>query len=308
MKKSMKNEMEKDMKKDMKVLSFFDTDTSTLTYIVFDEKTKDAIVIDPVLDYDPESSKYRTESVDKVVNFINKNKLDLHYNLETHAHADHLSGSQFIKESFPKSKLAIGKNIQSVQRKFKHIFNFKEFNENGIQFDLLLEDNSEIQAGTLSIKVLFTPGHTPACSSYFINNEVVFTGDVLFMHDYGTGRCDFPGGSSEAMYDSVTKRLYTLPDHIKVYVGHDYKPGGREVQYESTIGQQKELNPQLNATTTKEAFIEMRDTRDSTLKSPRLLLQSLQVNIDAGHLPTPEENGVGYLKMPLRKKDDPSKK
>ena len=290
----------------MKIKHFFDEDTSTLTYIVYDSITKDAVVIDPVLDYDPASSKYKTESVDNVIQFINKNNFNLHYILETHAHADHLSGSQFIKQAFPKSKLAIGKNIQLVQSKFKHIFNFKDFNENGIQFDQLLEDESIFQAGTLSIKAMFTPGHTPACSSYLINNEAVFTGDVLFMHDYGTGRCDFPGGSSEMMYDSVTKRLYTLPDHTKVFVGHDYKPGGREVRYESTIGQQKKHNPQLNGTTTKEAFIKTRDKRDSTLKSPRLLLQSLQVNIDAGNLPSPEDNGVRYLKMPFRKTDKPS--
>lgn len=290
----------------MNIKTFFDPDTSTLTYIVYDSATKDAVVIDPVLDYDPGSSKYNTESVDNVIQFINKKYLNLHYILETHAHADHLSGSQFLKRAFPESKLAIGKNIKLVQSKFKHIFNFKDFNESGIQFDLLLEDESVVKAGTLSIKVMFTPGHTPACSSYFINNEAVFTGDVLFMHDYGTGRCDFPGGSSETMYNSVTERLYILPDYIKVFVGHDYKPGGRDVQYESTIGQQKKKNPQLNETTTKEEFIKMRDNRDSTLKSPKLLLQSLQVNIDAGNLPSPEDNGVGYLKMPLRKSDSPS--
>jgi glyoxylase-like metal-dependent hydrolase (beta-lactamase superfamily II) len=188
-----------------------------------------------------------------------------------------------------------------VQKTFKHIFNFKDFNENGIQFDLLLADNSIIQAGTLSIKILFTPGHTPACASYLINDKAVFTGDVLFMHDYGTGRCDFPGGSAESMYDSVTNRLYTLPDKIEVFVGHDYKPGGRDVRYQSTIGQQKKLNPQLNEKTSKSEFIAMRNGRDSGLKSPRLLLQSLQVNIDAGHLPGAEDNGSRYLKIPLRK-------
>lgn len=286
----------------MKIETFFDEDTSTLTYIVYDEQSKDAIVIDPVLDYDPASSKYTTISIDKAVNFLTSHSLKLHYIMETHAHADHLSGSQFVKEIFPSAKITIGANIKLVQKTFKHIFNFKEFNESGIQFDLLLEDNSEIQAGTLSIKTMFTPGHTPACSSYLINNKAVFTGDVLFMHDYGTGRCDFPGGSSETMYDSVTKRLYTLSDDTEVFVGHDYKPGGRDVRYKSTIGQQKELNPQLNAKTSKEEFMAMRDTRDSSLKSPRLLLQSLQVNIDAGQLPVPEDNGARYLKMPIRKK------
>lgn len=284
----------------MKIQSFFDQDTSTLTYVVYDDATKDAILIDPVLDYDPAASKYSTTSVDKAVDFLVTRNLKLHYILETHAHADHLSGSQFIKEKYPDSKLAIGANIQNVQKTFKHVFNFKQFNENGIQFDLLLKDNEELQAGTLQIKTLNTPGHTPACVSYLINEKAVFTGDVLFMHDYGTGRCDFPGGSAADMYDSVTKRLYTLPDSTDVYVGHDYLPSGREVQYQSTIGQQKALNPQLNGTISKEEFIKNRDSRDSTLKSPRLLLQSLQVNIDAGNLPKPEENGSRYLKIPFR--------
>jgi glyoxylase-like metal-dependent hydrolase (beta-lactamase superfamily II) len=286
----------------MQIKTFFDNDTSTLSYVVYDEKTKDSLIIDPVLNYDPASSKYSTESVDLVLNFINEQTLTVHYILETHAHADHLTGAQFLKEKLPQAKLAIGENITKVQSKFKHIFNFKEFNENGVQFDMLLKDNSTIHAGSISIKILFTPGHTPACSSYLINNEAVFSGDVLFMDDYGTGRCDFPGGSSADMYDSVTKRLYTLPDHTKVYVGHDYKPGGRELRYESSISKQKTSNPQLNQHTTKEEFIKNRDARDKTLTSPRLLLQSLQVNIDAGHLPKEEDNGNSYLKIPLRKK------
>ncbi len=285
----------------MIITSFFDEDTSTLTYIVHDPITNDAVIIDPVLDYDPKASTYSTTSVDKVMNHVSANQLKVHYILETHAHADHLSGAQFLKQKLPSATLAIGKNIQLVQKEFKHIFNFKDFNENGIQFDELLDDNACFNAGSLTIKVMFTPGHTPACSSYVINDEAVFTGDVLFMQDYGTGRCDFPGGSASAMYDSVTQRLYTLPDSTKVFVGHDYKPGGREVQYESTIGDQKKHNLHLNASTTKEAFVTLRETRDKTLTAPRLLLQSLQVNIDGGTLPQPETNGMSYLKIPLRK-------
>ena len=286
----------------MKVQHFYDSDTSTLTYVVFDAKTRDAIVIDPVLNYDSDSSHYKTESVDSVDDFLKKKKLKLHYIMETHAHADHLTGAQFLKEKYPKSKIVIGKNIKLVQKQFKHIFNFKEFNENGVQFDKLLDEHEEIYAGSLKVYVLFTPGHTPACSSYVINDKAVFTGDVLFMHDAGTGRCDFPGGSSEEMYDSIATKLYTLADDVKVYVGHDYRPGGREMKFESTIGIQKKENPFLNATTSKDDFISFRDERDKTLRSPKLLLQSLQVNIDAGNLPEPEKNGVGYLKIPLRKK------
>ncbi|MGC6366701.1 MAG: MBL fold metallo-hydrolase [Candidatus Marinamargulisbacteria bacterium] len=284
----------------MKVNAFFDEDTSTLTYVVYDETTNDAVVIDPVLDYDPASSKYDLTSVNSIIEFVKAKELTVHYILETHAHADHLTGSQFLKPLLGNPKVAIGANIKKVQSTFKTIFNFKDFNENGVQFDELFDDQTTFHAGSLRIHVMFTPGHTPACSSYYINESAVFTGDALFMHDYGTGRCDFPGGSSADLYDSVMNRLYTLPDDTKVFVGHDYQPNGRAVQYESTIGLEKSKNPQLGADTTKDEFISFRDGRDATLKSPRLLLQSLQVNIDAGHLPPPEDNGSSYLKMPLR--------
>jgi glyoxylase-like metal-dependent hydrolase (beta-lactamase superfamily II) len=290
------------MKNIHRVESFFDDNTATLTYVVYDNQTKDAVIIDPVLDYDAATSTFSKESIDKVVGFVTKNKLTVHFILETHAHADHLSGSQFLKETFEEANLLIGAKITDVQSAFKHIFNVKDFNENGIQFDKLLNDNEVVCAGSLEIKTLYTPGHTPACVSYVINNTSVFTGDVLFMHDYGTGRCDFPGGSAEEMYESITQRLYTLSDDTKVYVGHDYCPGGRSVQYESTIGVEKKQNPHLNKNTTKEDFVEKRKKRDKTLKSPKLLLQSLQVNIDAGNLPSPENNGTRYLKIPLRKK------
>ena len=280
--------------------AFYDDVTATLTYVVYDENTKDAVVIDPVLDYEPHASNYSTESIDKVDEFIKTQGLKLHFILESHAHADHLTGSQFLKERYPEAVLGIGANIKLVQKSFKHVFNFKECNENGVQFDRLFGDNEVFHAGSLTIKVLYTPGHTPACVSYLINDGAVFTGDVLFMHDYGTGRCDFPGGSSEAMFDSVTQRLYTLPDDVKVYVGHDYKPGGRDVQYESTIGEQKRSNPQLDGRISKAEFVANRDSRDATLKAPRLLLQSLQVNIEAGVLPAPEDNGKRYLKMPIK--------
>lgn len=286
----------------MNVKAYFDPATYTLTYIVWDETTQDAVIIDPVLDYDPASSTYSTESLDAVVTFVKETNLNVHYILETHAHADHLTGSQFLKAEFPNSKIGIGQNITKVQKTFKHVFNFKEFNENGVQFDLLLKDGESVQAGNLSITVLDTPGHTPACVSYYINSEAVFTGDALFMHDYGTGRCDFPGGDSTALYQSVSNKLYTLPDDTKVYVGHDYQPEGRDVQYESTIGLQKEKNPQLKGTTTESEFVQMRDTRDATLKAPTLLLQSLQVNIEAGKLPAKEDNGARYLKIPFRAK------
>lgn len=283
----------------MQIKTFFDKDTFTLTYIVWDEKTKQAVIIDPVLNYEPCSSKISKESVNHVCDFLKQEKIDLLYILETHAHADHLSGAQHIKKQYPHSKICIGENITKVQTVFKDVFNFTDLPTDGSQFDILLSENTVLKVGDLSIKVIFTPGHTPACASYLIE-DALFTGDALFMPDYGTGRCDFPLGSAENLYDSVTQKIYTLPEKTRVFVGHDYLPNGRELAYESTVAQQKEQNIQLNVQTSKEEFIRFRNGRDSTLAPPRLLLSSIQTNIRAGHFADPEENGTSYLKIPLR--------
>lgn len=283
-----------------RIQPYFDERTYTLTYVVYDDETKDAVIIDPVLDYDPSASAMWTESADLAINFVKEQGLNLHYVLETHAHADHLSGAQRIKESFPEAKTAIGARITEVQALFKKVFNLPaEFPTDGSQFDRLLEDNEVLEAGVLRIKTLFTPGHTPACASYLVNEESVFTGDALFMPDYGTGRCDFPGGSSAALYESVTERLYTLPETVRTFVGHDYQPGGRPVAYQATIAEQKESNVQLPAARSREEFTARRDARDATLAAPKLLLQSLQVNIDAGSLPPAENNEKVYLRIPV---------
>ncbi|MFU8805779.1 MAG: MBL fold metallo-hydrolase, partial [Bradymonadaceae bacterium] len=206
-----------------KIQPFFDERTYTLTYVVYDNETRDAVVIDPVLDYEPGPSAIWTESVDQAVDFLKEKDLKLHYILETHAHADHLSGAQRIKGHFPEALTAIGARITEVQKLFKGVFNLPdEFPADGRQFDRLLEDGEILEAGAIKLETIFTPGHTPACASYLVNEENVFTGDALFMPDYGTGRCDFPGGSSAALYCSVTERLYTLPDHVRTFVGHDY--------------------------------------------------------------------------------------
>ncbi|MFP5520336.1 MAG: MBL fold metallo-hydrolase [Bdellovibrionia bacterium] len=281
------------------VRAFFDPATYTLTYVVYDKATKDAVIIDPVWDYDPAASVLNDKSVKDVVQFISEEKLNPHYVLETHAHADHLSGSQIFKKYYPNIKVAIGENITEVQKVFKMLFNLEaQFDTEGKQFDLLLKDKSTLTAGSLKIETIFTPGHTPACASFVIG-DTVFTGDALFMPDYGTGRCDFPAGSSEALYDSV-KKLYQLPDETRVFVGHDYQPGGRGVEYETTIGESKRNNIQIKAETTKQDFVDFRNRRDKTLAAPKLLLPSVQVNINAGKLPQAENNGVPYLKIPLR--------
>ncbi|HEY5928249.1 MAG TPA: MBL fold metallo-hydrolase [Kofleriaceae bacterium] len=281
----------------MQIHPFFDPDTFTLTYVVFDLASRDAVVIDPVLDYDVLASKTSTKSLEQVAAFVRERELRVHYVLETHAHADHLSGSQWLKEHFS-AKIAIGERIREVQETFKDVLDLPHLSTDGSQFDRLLKDGDVVEAGTLRIEVIATPGHTPACVTYKIG-DVLFTGDALFMHDYGTGRADFPRGSADALYDSVAKRLYTLPDTMRVHPGHDYQPGGREVAWETTIGRSKQENPQLKATTTKPEFVAMRSARDRTLKAPRLLYPSVQINIDAGRLPPKHANGRRYLITPL---------
>jgi glyoxylase-like metal-dependent hydrolase (beta-lactamase superfamily II) len=282
------------------VKSFFDPQTWTGTYLVWDPASGDAIVIDPVLDYDPAASHVSRTSVDEVAAFVKAKGLSLHLALDTHAHADHLSGSQALKAHFPDLRVAIGSGIRTVQATFKAVFNLgEEFATDGRQFDILLEDDSLRSAGTVEVRTLFTPGHTPACVSYLIG-DALFTGDTLFMPDYGTGRCDFPGGNAATLYDSVIRRLYTLPDHTRVFVGHDYPPGGRAVALESTIEVQRRANIHLRADITREAFVQLRTVRDRTLSAPRLLLPSVQFNMRAGMAPPPESNGVSYLKIPLR--------
>lgn len=282
------------------VKEFFDKATWTLTYVVFDSKTKDAVVIDPVWDYDPAASKMSRQSADEVLDYLKRNHLKVHYILETHAHADHVTGSQILKSKLPGAKVGIGAKITDVQKVFKKVFNLDpDFKTDGSQFDLLLEEGKPLMAGSLTIETIFTPGHTPACGTYIIGDSV-FTGDALFMPDYGTGRCDFPAGSAEDLYHSVHDKIYTLPDHYRVFVGHDYLPNGRALAFESTIGEEKVKNIQLKAETTKDQFVSFRTNRDKILAAPRLLLPSVQVNIDAGHLPKAESNGTSYLKIPVR--------
>ena len=280
------------------VKTFFDPATFTLTYIVYDQETKDAIVIDPVLDYDPAGSKIEKVSLEKVLDFLENENLNLRYILDTHAHADHLSGSAQLKKNYPNAKIGIGENIKKVQETFSDIYNLKDFNVNGVQFDELFKDGEEVSAGSISFKIINTPGHTPACISYHIEDKV-FTGDALFMPDFGTGRCDFPMGSAKDLYHSVHEKLYSLPDETEIYVGHDYQPGGRALEFKTTVKESKVKNIHIKAETSEEEFVEFREKRDKTLSPPRLLLPSIQINIDGGKLPVEEDNGKRYLKIPL---------
>ena len=282
----------------MKIEAIYDPATFTLTYVVYDPTTRDAVVIDPVLDYDPLASTTSTASMDRLLAFLRKEDLRVHYTLETHAHADHLSGSQYLKRHGG-AKIGIGASITKVQRVFAGVFDLPpDFAVDGSQFDVLLHDKDVLSAGSLSISVIATPGHTPACVTYKVE-DAIFTGDALFIEDYGTGRCDFPEGSADALYTSVHDSLYALPDATRVFVGHDYQPAGRALRWETTIGASKQSNIQLKGGTSREEFVKLRTTRDSTLAAPRLLYPSVQVNIDGGRLPKPRANGLRYLTVPL---------
>jgi glyoxylase-like metal-dependent hydrolase (beta-lactamase superfamily II) len=282
----------------MDIRAFFDPATFTLTYVVFDPKTRDAVIIDPVLDFDPVAAQTSISSVESVVTFVRAEGLRTHYVLETHAHADHLSSSQLLKRRLD-ARIAIGERITEVQEAFKGIFDLgPDFRCDGSQFDRLLRDGETLEAGSLRIEVLATPGHTPACVSFRIE-DAVFVGDALFIEDSGTGRCDFPRGSASELYHSVHERLYALPDTTRVLVGHDYQPGGRELRYETTIAASKRSNIQLRVGTTLEEYVAFRQARDATLTPPRLLFQSVQVNVQAGRLPAVHADGRRYLTIPL---------
>ena len=281
----------------MEIRAFFDEPTYTLTYLVWDPATKDAVVIDPVLDYDPLASQTSTKSTDELGAAIDQHGLKLRWVLETHAHADHLSSSQLLKRRY-EAPVAIGARIVEVQQTFKPVFGLgDDFATDGSQFDKLLADGEVLEAGSLKIEVIATPGHTPACVTYKIE-DAIFTGDALFMDDYGTGRCDFPRGSAEQLYDSIHGRLYQLPDATRVFVGHDYLPN-RPMAYETTIAKSKANNPQLRGDTSRAQFVEFRTKRDKTLRPPRLIFQSVQVNADAGHLPKAGPDGIRHLRLPL---------
>lgn len=281
----------------MRIEPFFDARTWTVTYVVWDPDTRDAVVIDPVLDFEPASGRAWRESVDKVAAFVAGHGLTLRAVLETHAHADHLTGAQALKERFG-APVLIGADITAVQKVFAPVFDL-DVPTDGSQFDHLLQDGERYAAGSLTVEAIHTPGHTPACMSFKIR-DAVFTGDALFMPDYGVGRCDFPAGDAGRLYDSVHGRLYALPDDTRVFVGHDYQPGGRAPAWETTIGASKAGNIHLSATTSREEFVAFRTARDRTLSAPRLLLPSVQVNIVAGRLPTPRANGRRYLTLPFK--------
>ncbi|WP_413580916.1 MBL fold metallo-hydrolase [Bdellovibrio sp. HCB288] len=283
----------------IEVKHFFDPATSTITYVVHDLKSLDAVVIDPVWDYDPAASKLSNKSSEAVLAYIKAQNLIPRMILETHVHADHVTGAQFFKERFPEAPLCIGERITTVQKIWRDMYDLDAKTDiQGKVFDRLLKEREVVQAGTLQFKVFFTPGHTPACSSYLFE-DALFTGDALFMPDSGTGRCDFPGGSAKDLYNSITTKIYALPETTRIFVCHDYQPGGREFMCQTSVGDEKKSNIQLNDKTTEEQYIEFRTKRDATLATPKLLLPSLQINIRAGRLPEADSQGKRFLKIPV---------
>ena len=280
------------------VKTFFDEPTFTATHVVHDPATMRAAIIDSVLDFDQPSGRTSTASAEAVVAYVREQGLGVDWIIETHAHADHLSAAPFLKEQLG-GAVVIGAAITTVQQTFAKVFNEPDsFARDGSQFDRLMGDGEQFMLGDIPVIALHVPGHTPACLAYVIG-DAVFVGDTLFMPDYGTARCDFPGGDARTLYRSI-RRLMELPGETRVFLCHDYLASGRtDYVWETTIAAEREGNIQVHQGISEDAFVTMREARDATLAMPRLILPSVQVNIRAGHLPEPEANGVSYLKLPL---------
>lgn len=280
------------------VKTFFDEATFTASHVATDPSTKKCAIIDSVLDYDPASGRTTTQSADEIIAYVKENDLTVEWILETHVHADHLTAAPYLKEKLG-GKTAIGDKINIVQETFANIFNLeKSFRRDGGQFDTLFSDGDSFKVGTIDAKVLHTPGHTPACSTIVIG-DAGFVGDTLFMPDYGTARCDFPGGDTKTLYRSIQK-IFALPGETRLFMCHDYKaPDRDEFAWETTVAEEHEKNIHVHAGVSEDAFVKMREARDKTLAMPRLILPSVQVNMRAGDMPPPEDNGVSYLKMPV---------
>ena len=282
------------------ITAFFDYATNTISYVVRDPNGSACAIIDSVLDFDFASGRTDTQSADKLINFVTENKLDVQWLLESHVHADHLSAAPYIQMKVG-GKIGIGSRFTDVQQTFGKIFNEgTEFQRDGSQFDKLFIEGDTFHIGQLRGDVLHTPGHTPACLTYVVE-DAAFVGDTLFMPDFGTARCDFPGGSSERLFSSIQKIL-ELPDDTRIFVGHDYKAPGRDkYAWETTVGEQKKKNIHIKSGKSKDDFVKLRDERDAKLAMPKLIVPSLQVNMRAGNMPEPDEQGDVFIKVPINK-------
>ena len=280
------------------VTAFFDEDTFTVSYVVTDPDSKACAIVDPVLDFAPHSGRSGHKAANRIVAFVREHGLDVTWILETHVHADHLTAAPYLKEALG-GRIAIGENVTRVQKVFGELFNAEaEFTPNGSQFDRLFAEGDSFAIGRLQGRVIHTPGHTPACVSYLIGDNA-FVGDTLFMPDYGSARCDFPGGDARTLYRSIQK-LFALPEETTLWMCHDYKaPGRDEFLWQTTVGEEKRHNVHVHDGVSEDEFVAMRTERDATLDLPRLILPSVQVNIRAGHFPPAEANGIRYLKLPV---------
>jgi glyoxylase-like metal-dependent hydrolase (beta-lactamase superfamily II) len=279
------------------VTAFFDEATNTVTYVVTDPGSKKCAVIDPVLDYDFASGRTATVSADLLINYIEDNGLELEWILETHVHADHLTAAQHIKEKLG-GAICIGSHITAVQEVFINIFNLVDVVADGSQFDRLIADGDELPLGSMHVSVMHTPGHTPACKTFVIG-DAAFVGDTLFMPDFGTARCDFPGGDAAVLYQSIQK-IFSLPADTRLFMCHDYKAKGRdEFAWETSVAEQREKNVHIHDGVTEDEFVTFRKGRDAELGVPKLILPSIQINIRGGDFPAAEDNGTSYLKVPL---------
>ncbi|MFA0925500.1 MBL fold metallo-hydrolase [Pseudomonas syringae pv. tagetis] len=283
------------------VEALFDSQTWTISYLVMDLDSKQCALIDSVLDYDPKSGRTRTESAERMIRRVQALGASVQWIFETHVHADHLSAAPYLKQALG-GHIVIGSHITAVQETFGTLFNAPpDFARNGSQFDVLLEDDASFALGTLQVRAMHTPGHTPACMSYLVqvgDKTIAFVGDTLFMPDYGTARCDFPGADARTLYRSIHKLLALPPDTL-LFMCHDYLPNGRELQYMTTVAEQRASNIHVHDGVDEDTFVSMREARDVTLDMPVLMLPSVQVNMRCGHFPEPEDNGVVYLKIPL---------
>ena len=279
------------------VKGFFDPETGTVTYVVYEVLGSSCIIIDSVLAYDTKSGRTHTSPADKVIEFVRQNELKTEWILETHAHADHVTAAPYLKTHLG-GKIAIGSHISMVQEVFKGVFNLEpSFPVDGSQFDELLIDDQVVHFGKLSFKSILVPGHTPACMAYQVGNAI-FVGDTMFMPDVGTARCDFPGGDAHTLYQSM-KKILSFPPQTRLFMCHDYPPNGRLVNFETTVAEERKSNIHMHDGISEEQFIEMRTTRDATLEMPALILPSIQINIRAGEMPPKEANGISYLKIPV---------
>lgn len=282
------------------VFSFFDNATNTISYVVRDPAGRNCAVIDSVLDFDYASGRTGTTSADAIIKYIEEQDLSVEWLLESHVHADHLSAAPYLQNALG-GRIGIGSQITTIQETFGKVFNEgTEFQRDGSQFDALFQQGDSFHIGQMRVDVLHTPGHTPACMTYVVG-DAAFVGDTLFMPDFGTARCDFPGGSSEQLFASI-QRILALPDETRIFVGHDYKaPGRDEYAWETTVGEQKQRNIHVGGDASAQEFVAMRDQRDAKLSMPRLIVPSLQVNMRGGRMPPADDNGNVYLKVPVDK-------